>query len=231
MKENCKIKEMTESERPYEKCSCYGAAALSDAELLAVLMRTGTKGMNALELARNLLKTANGEESLLNVHHLTRQRLERIKGIGKVKAIQILCLSELAKRLAKTSAKEGLTFRDPSAVAEYYMEELRHQKQEQMKLLMLNTKAKLLGESNISKGTVNASLITPRELFIEALERGAVAIVLIHNHPSGVPTPSQNDIMLTKRVKEAGELIGIELLDHIIIGNNCYVSLAEEKLI
>jgi DNA repair protein RadC len=111
------------------------------------------------------------------------------------------------------------------------MEELRHQKQEQMKLLMLNTKTKLIGEVDISKGTVNASLVSPRELFIEALNCGAVSIILLHNHPSGDPTPSENDVLLTKRVKEAGDLIGITLLDHIIIGNNCYVSFSEMKMI
>jgi DNA repair protein RadC len=148
-----------------------------------------------------------------------------------VKAVQILCLSELAKRLSKATAKEGLTFSLPSTIADYYMEEMRHQKQEHMKLLMLNTKSKLLGETDISKGTVNASLITPRELFIEALAKQAVAIILIHNHPSGDPTPSKQDINLTKRIKAAGSMIGIELLDHIIIGDNCYISFSEQKLL
>lgn len=226
-----KIKDMLEQERPYEKCLCYGANHLTNAELLAVLLRTGTKGMSALELARNILQTSEGKDDILNIHQLTLQKLKKIKGIGNVKAIQILCLSELAKRLAKTSAKEGLIFTLPSSIAKYYMEEMRHQKQEEMKLLMLNTKSKLIGESNISKGTVNASLVSPRELFIEALECNAVSIIMMHNHPSGDPTPSRNDILLTKRIKEAGDLIGIELLDHIIIGNNCYISFAEEQML
>lgn len=230
MTENRTIKEMLEEERPYEKCLSYGPEHLTTIELLAVLLRNGTKGMNSLELARNILQTQSGEEDILNIHNLTIKKLKKIKGIGKVKAIQIICLSELAKRLAKTSAKEGLIFNLPSSIANYYMEEMRHQKQEQMKLLMLNTKSKLIGESNISKGTVNASLVSPRELFIEALECGAVSIIMMHNHPSGDPTPSKNDLLLTKRVKDAGDLIGIELLDHIIIGNNCYISFAEEKL-
>ncbi len=230
MTENRTIKEMLEEERPYEKCLSYGPEHLTNIELLAVLLRNGTKGMNSLELARNILQTQSGEEDILNIHNLTIKKLKKIKGIGKVKAIQIICLSELAKRLAKTSAKEGLIFNLPSSIANYYMEEMRHQKQEQMKLLMLNTKSKLIGESNISKGTVNASLVSPRELFIEALECGAVSIIMMHNHPSGDPTPSKNDLLLTKRVKDAGDLIGIELLDHIIIGNNCYISFAEEKL-
>ena len=231
MNQTYKMKEMAEEERPYEKCLRYGAGRLSNVELLAVLLRTGTKGMNSLELARSILEAPSGEETLLNIHQITLQKLKRLRGIGKVKAVQILCLSELAKRLAKASAKEGLVFHLPVTIAEYYMEEMRHQKQEHMKLLMLDTKSKLLGESNISKGTVNASLVSPRELFIEALDCGAVSIILLHNHPSGDPTPSQADILFTKRVKEAGELIGISLLDHIIIGNNCYISFAEQNMI
>ena len=225
------MKEMREENRPYEKCTRYGAAQLTDVELLAVLLRTGTKGMSALELAQNIIKSQSGEDSLLNIHTLTLQKLKSIKGIGNVKAIQILCLSELAKRLAQASARNSVTFEVPSTIAEYYKEEMRHQKQEHMKLLMLDTKSKLIGEQNISKGTVNAALITPRELFIEALAYGAVYIILLHNHPSGDPTPSKSDILLTKRVKEAGELIGIQLLDHIIIGNNCYISLTESQMI
>ena len=222
---------MYKDERPYENCIECGATSLSNAELLAVLLRTGTRGRSALDLAQYLLGNECGEDGLLNIHSLTFEHLKSIKGIGEVKAVQILCLSELTKRLAKANAKEKLILNQPSTIAEYYMEEMRHQKQETMKLLMLNTKSKLLGENDISKGTVNAAIVSPREIFIEALEKKAVAIVLIHNHPSGDPAPSENDFYLTKRIKEAGKLIGIELLDHIIIGNNCYISFAQEKLL
>lgn len=218
-------------ELPYEKCLEQGANSLSNTELLAVLLRTGTKGINVLELAEYILSSSCGDSGILNIHSCTLEKLTSIRGIGNVKAVQILCLSELAKRLAKATAKEGLILSLPSTIADYYMEEMRHQKQEHMKLLMLNSKSKLLGEKDISKGTVNASLVSPRELFIEALEKQAVAIILIHNHPSGDTTPSEHDILLTKRVQEAGRLIGIELLDHIIIGNNCYMSFAEEQLL
>ena len=218
-------------ELPYEKCLEHGANSLSNTELLAVLLRTGTKGLNVLELAEFILSSECGDSGILNIHNCTLEKLKSIRGIGDVKAVQILCVSELAKRLAKATAKEGLILSLPSTIADYYMEEMRHQKQEQMKLLMLNSKSKLLGEKDISKGTVNASLVSPRELFIEALEKQAVAIILIHNHPSGDTTPSENDIFLTKRVQEAGKLIGVELLDHIIIGNNCYMSFAEEQLL
>ena len=198
---------MPRDERPYEKCSRLGAEHLSDVELLAVLLRTGTRGENALE------------------------RLKQIKGIGNVKAIQISCISELAKRLAKASYQDTVCFTDPKTIAQYYMEDLRHEKQEHMKLLMLNSKAKLLGETTISKGTVNASLVTPRELFIEALQKNAVSIIILHNHPSGDPSPSREDMLTTKRIQDAGALIGIELLDHIIIGNNCYISFREEGML
>lgn len=225
------INDICKNERPYEKCLEHGAVSLNDTELLAVLLRTGVKGLDVLNLAQYLLGPNCGDEGILNIHNLTLEELKSIKGIGNVKAIQILCLSELAKRLSKANAKEGLRFELPSSIAEYYMEEMRHQKQEHIKLLMLNSKSKLLGESEVSKGTVNASMISPRELFIEALNKQAVSIILLHNHPSGDPTPSKTDILLTKRVKEAGDLIGIELLDHIIIGDNCYSSFAENKLL
>lgn len=203
---------------------------MSDAELLAVLLRTGTKGENVLALAKRLLYQ-DGGAGLLGIHQFSFQSLMKLKGIGKVKAVQILCLSELAKRLSKASVEPRLRFSSSQSVAEYYMEDLRHRNQEVMKLLLLNSKAELIDETNISKGTVNASLITPRELFVEALKKEAVSMILLHNHPSGDPTPSRDDILTTKRISECGLLIGIELLDHIIIGNNCYVSFQEENLL
>lgn len=224
------MKDIPNAERPYEKCLKQGAEALSDAELLAVLLRTGTKGENVLALAKRLLYQ-DGGAGLLGIHQFSFQSLMKLKGIGKVKVVQILCLSELAKRLSKASVEPRLRFSSSQSVAEYYMEDLRHRNQEVMKLLLLNSKAELIDETNISKGTVNASLVTPRELFVEALKKEAVSMILLHNHPSGDPTPSRDDILTTKRISECGLLIGIELLDHIIIGNNCYVSFQEENLL
>ena len=224
------MKDIPNAERPYEKCLKQGAEALSDAELLAVLLRTGTKGENVLALAKRL-HYQDGGAGLLGIHQFSFQSLMKLKGIGKVKAVQILCLSELAKRLSKASVEPRLRFSSSQSVAEYYMEDLRHRNQEVMKLLLLNSKAELIDETNISKGTVNASLVTPRELFVEALKKEAVSMILLHNHPSGDPTPSRDDILTTKRISECGLLIGIELLDHIIIGNNCYVSFQEENLL
>ena len=148
-----------------------------------------------------------------------------------MKSIQLICLVELSRRLAKETAGRGLNFSSPASVARYYMEDMRHLGQEHMKLLMLNTKSALLGEKDVYKGTVNASLVNPREIFVEALRTEAVSIILLHNHPSGDPAPSRADVATTERIRQAGELIGIELLDHIIIGNNCYISFREEGLL
>ncbi len=226
-----KMKELCSEERPYEKCERFGAKHLTDVELLAILLRTGTRGENALQLAKHILSPSLSPGGILNIHNWSYEQLRQIRGIGKVKAIQILCLSELAKRLAKATAGNELNFRTPSTIAEYYMEEMRHKKREIMKLLLLNTKSRLIGESDISKGTINASIVSPRELFVEALQKNAVYIILLHNHPSGDPSPSREDILVTQRIRDAGEMIGIELLDHIIIGDNCYVSLREEGVI
>ncbi len=221
------IKELTEEERPYEKCERFGAENLTEIELLAILLRTGTKGENSIGLARRILYPEIGDKGVLSLRHWTFERLLQVKGIGKVKAVQILCICELARRISKACAGPGLQFDAPDTIARYYMEDLRYQKQESMKLLLLNTRARLIGETDISKGTVNSAVISPRELFVEALQKDAVSIILLHNHPSGDPTPSREDILVTKRVYEAGRMIGVELLDHIIIGNNCYSSMRE----
>ena len=219
---------MYREERPYEKCEQYGAENLTDAELLAVLLRTGTKGENSLQLAKRILHPDFAQEGILNIHQWSMEQLLGVKGIGKVKSIQILCLSELAKRLSKAEAQSGLNFSAPETIAQYYMEDMRHRKKEAMKLLLLNSKTKLIGESELSLGTVNTTLVSPREVFVEALRRNAVAVILLHNHPSGDPTPSKQDVLVTRRVTEAGRLIGVELLDHIIIGDNCFISLRDK---
>lgn len=233
MNQKSTIKEMLADERPYEKCERFGAGSLTDIELLAVMLRTGTKGENSLELARRLLYPDSGTQKKGETHlqNWTKEELMRVHGIGKVKAIQILCLCELSKRLSQLSAREELDFSKANTIAEYYMEDMRHRKQEHMKLLMLNTRCRLICESELSKGTINMSVISPRELFVEALQKNAVYIILMHNHPSGDPTPSRDDILVTRRVQEAGLLLGIELIDHIIIGDNCYVSLADEGML
>lgn len=231
MNDKKSMKELPDSDKPYEKCLKFGAERLSDAELLAAILRTGSNGITALELSRQILNSSRIEKSLLGLHHLSIEDLMNHRGIGYVKAVQIKCIVELSRRMSKMSAENSLCFSHPKTIAQYYMEDFRHSGQEQMVVMMLNTKSKLLGEQVISKGTVNASLITPREIFIQALHFHAVSIVLVHNHPSGDPTPSREDIQITKRIQGAGAMLGIDLLDHLIIGDKKYISFRERELL
>ena len=221
------MKHLPKEENPYEKCLTWGAERLSDAELIAVILRTGSKGVSALELSRNLV-TAQDKKGLLGIYHMSISDLQKIRGLGKVKAIRLECIAELSRRISRAGISESISFHDPAAVAEYYMETLRHEEQEVLVLTMLNSKGKLIRDTIISRGTVNASLISPREIFIEAIRQQAVSILLLHNHPSGVPDPSRDDVLLTERVKRAGAMLGIELLDHIIIGDRQAVSMREQ---
>lgn len=228
---NHTMKELAESEKPYEKCWMKGAEYLSDAELLAVIMRTGASGVTSVELAREVLARSGKEQSLLGLYHMSIANLMEIKGIGKVKAVQLKCIAELSRRMAKATAGEGHSFQNAAAIAWYYMEDFRHCQQEKVLLLMFNSKCKLLWEKVVSAGTVNQSSISPREIFLEALEHHAVYIVLLHNHPSGDPAPSEADLLLTERVRESGKILGVELLDHIILGDQKYISFVEEGLL
>ncbi len=219
-------------ELPYEKFLRLGAAALTEAELLAVILRTGTRNCSALELARKVLSLTGGRAGKLNsLHHLSVKELMEIPGIGEVKAVKIKCLSELAVRMAREKAADALRFDAPETVADYYMEKMRHQEKEIILLLLLDNKLKLIEEYMISQGTVNASLLSSREVFIHALRCRACHLMLLHNHPSGDPRPSCQDIQVTQKIKEAGELMDIPLVDHIVLGDGCYVSLKEEDLL
>lgn len=231
MNKTLKIKELPISERPYEKCESYGPEFLSDAELLSVIIRTGSKNFRATDVAAKILNYSSIYEGLLGLNYITINELMSIDGIGRVKAIQILCVVELAKRMAKVTDIERLQFDSPEAVAKYCMQDMRHLETEQIILLLFNSKNRLLKEIKLSQGTVNASLATPREVFIYALRYGAVRIILLHNHPSGDPSPSKEDILITKRIRDSGSLIGIELIDHIIIGDNKFISLGREGVL
>ncbi|MDD6213197.1 MAG: DNA repair protein RadC [Clostridiales bacterium] len=226
------MKELPESERPYEKCLRFGTTYLSDAELLAVILRSGTPGENSRDLAIRLLHYLEERGGLGAIASgMTVEELCQFRGIGKVKSIQLLCIAELAKRISRQNAENDVCLYSPSSIAAYYMEELCHLQQEVTAAVFFNTKNKLLHCSIITKGTVNASLITPREVFIEAMKYQAVYLVLLHNHPSGDPTPSREDLVLTNRMAEAGQLLEIPLIDHIIIGDHRYVSLKERGYI
>lgn len=229
--------------RPYEKCLSYGAVELTDAELLAVILRTGTNGLSAVELAQQIFalsvscfadsgaheKPESGCGALTGLSGIAVSELMKLRGIGKVKAIQIQCICELSRRIAKQSAAVRLDFSSPGAIADYYMQDLRHLDKEYLVLALLDNKCRLMRDLIVSIGTVNASLVTPREIFLEAVRYGAVSVVLLHNHPSGDATPSRNDFLVTRRVREAGEILGIHLIDHIIIGDNMYTSLKEKE--
>lgn len=222
---------MIYEERPYEKCLSKGPGMLTDAELLAVIIRTGTHGISSEELAGKILHLSHKEKGLTGICHLSLQELMKLPGIGQVKAIQILCIGELSKRIAMKQAKKRISFHQPETIAQYYMEQLRHEEQECMLCMMLDTKNQLIGDKMISKGTVNASLVSTRDLFLTALQYHAVNLILVHNHPSGDPTPSNADVTLTKKVRQAGMLLDIELLDHIIIGDCRYSSFRELDLL
>ncbi len=225
------MKQLPEGDKPYEKCIAQGAEALTDTELLAVILRTGTSGEPATDLARRILYSTGEVSGLLGLHRLSLSELKQLRGIGTVKAVQIKCIAELSRRMAKEKASARLSFRDPESIVEYYMEDLRHADQEEILVLMLDTKSRLIAEECIAKGTVKAAMITPREIFLRAFQHHAVYIILVHNHPSGDPTPSREDRSFTARVKQAGELLGIELLDHIVIGDQCAFSFRQMNLL
>lgn len=223
------IREIKKENRPYEKFISHGPKALTDAELLAIIIRTGTYEKASIDLAENVLDLSD-EKGILGIVNLSVEELKKIKGIGQVKAVQIKCVAELSRRIAKSNVPIREEFISPEIIAQYYMEDMRHYKTEHLLVAMLNTKHRFIGDFELSKGTVNASLASPREAYIEALRAEAVYLVLVHNHPSGDPTPSREDILTTRRMKEAGSIIGISLIDHIIIGDNKYISLKQQNL-
>ena len=226
------MKQLPEEERPYEKCLAYGPEVLTDSELLAVILRSGTRGISSVALASQILEAgAGGEQGLLGIHRLSMGELMEFRGIGQVKAVQIKCIGELSKRIASVSAKKLLDFQNPDTIADYYMEQMRHEEQEIMICMMLNTKNQLLGETVISRGTVNASLVSPRDLILAAFRFRAVFIIIVHNHPSGDPKPSRDDLDITKRIQAACSLVDIPLLDHIIIGDQRYISFRQEGML
>lgn len=216
---------------PYEKFITYGSKSLTDSELLAILLRTGTRGVNVRELGERVLsETARYGNGLLGLFHIPLQDLMKIDGIGKVKAIQLKAIAELSTRIAQAKAKNKLSFHDPYSIADYYMERFRHENVEYIMLLLFDSALHLIKETIVSKGTVYASLLSPREVYIHAFQSQAAGIMLLHNHPGGDPTPSENDLTVTERIFRTGMLTDIPLLDHIIIGDNTYFSFKESKL-
>ncbi len=222
------IRELPPEQRPRERMLKEGATSLSDIDLLAIMLRTGTAKSSAMELAAAILSRF---KDLRVLSQATIEELSEIKGIGPVKAVQVKAALELGRRLAALPAEERTIIRCPEDVCSLLMEDLRNMDREYFLALLLNTKNQVLAKETISIGTLNASMVHPRELFKVAIRRSAAAVILVHNHPSGDPTPSREDIALTKRLQEAGEIIGIDVLDHIVIGDNRFTSLKSQGLI
>jgi len=216
-------------EYPYERFETYGAKALTDAELVAIILRTGTVGEDALSLAHKVLSlTAGNRQGILALNSISLEELMKIKGIGKVKAIRLKCVAEICARMQTRYYEQTVCFSNPESVAALYMERMRHLDTEHIYLVLTDTKNRFMKEILISKGTVNSSLLSVREIFVEALRYQAVNILLLHNHPSGDSTPSREDIVITSQILEASRLLNIPLLDHIIIGDNTFTSLKEK---
>jgi DNA repair protein RadC len=218
------IKERASDERPRERLEKLGASALSVTELLAIQLRTGSLEQSALGLAGELLHAFGGLRGLAAA---SREELCRVKGIGPVKAIEICAAVEISRRLSVLSADEKPCIRSPQDVSNLLMAEMRDLKKEHLKSLILDSKNRVMKTCTVSIGTLDSSLVHPREVFRDAILASAAAIIVVHNHPSGDPSPSAEDRRITQRLHECGELLGVALLDHIILGDNRFVSLKE----
>jgi len=226
--ETTRIEDLPKDTRPFEKYQKQGIGMLSDVELLALILRTGTKKINCMELCRRVLAVGGG--SLAGLYGKTEAELQKISGIGPVKAAEIICICELARRIARARYSYDEPLDTAAKIAEKYMEEMRHFKEEHVLLLLLDIKCRLIKELTISIGTINQSFLRPREVFVQALKYEAVNFILLHNHPSGDPSPSKSDMIITDKIIEVARLIGIPLVDHIIIGDCCYISFREKGL-
>ncbi|SFA38813.1 DNA replication and repair protein RadC [Parageobacillus thermantarcticus] len=219
------IRDVPKDDRPRERLLSAGPESLADHELLAILLRTGTKEESVLQLAHRLLQHFEGLRLLKDA---SIEEITSIKGIGTTKAIQILAAIELGRRIHRLGYNDRYVIRSPEDGAKYVMEDMRFLSQEHFVAIYLNTKNQVIHRKTIFIGSLNASIVHPREVFKEAIKRSAASIICVHNHPSGDPTPSREDIDVTKRLAECGRIIGIELLDHLIIGDQKFVSLKEK---
>ena len=219
-----KIKEMPKQNRPRERFLKYGPEVLSDAELFAIFLRTGSPGENVIDMSNRLI----AEYGLDKLFECSLKELQKIKGIGPLKAMQILTMAELGKRY-KDSQKPVKKINCAEDVFNYFHERLKDKKEEHFYILMLNTQNNVIGEKRISKGILDASIVHPREVFKPAIRNSASKIILVHNHPSGDSTPSAEDNEITRRLKEAGEGLGIKVVDSIIVGDGKFWSWVEKK--
>ncbi|MGD8605098.1 MAG: DNA repair protein RadC [Anaerolineales bacterium] len=222
-----RISDLHASQRPRERLLSLGPAALSNAELLAVLLGSGTRGQNAVSLAQQLLLEVGG---LSGLHGAGLPELRRKRGIGPAKAAQILAAVELGRRLATASPGERPTIQTPDDAASLVLYEMGALEQEHLRVMLLDTRNQLRKTAEVYRGSLNSSLIRVGEVFREAVRINAAAIVVVHNHPSGDPTPSPEDVAVTRAIVEAGKLLDIEVLDHLVIGKGQYISLKARGL-
>lgn len=229
MQKNKTIKELPASERPYEKFLSLGASGLSDADLLAIIIKTGIKDKSAVDIAQEMLSGRHG--NLLNLYEMSYDELIQVSGIGQIKAIQLKAVAELSMRISKAKRARSIRMNTPVTIADYYMEQMRHLQQEVVICAYFDVKSRFLGDKFISKGSLSSSVVDISSVMRTALEKNASKIVLLHNHPSGDCTPSKDDIAVTDRLAEGSRIFSIELCDHIIIGDNEYYSFYENKII
>ena len=225
-----KIKDLPTKERPREKLLTLGAKALSNTELLAVLLHSGTKKKSAMDIAQELLVKYKAE-GLASIVNLSPQTLTSIEGLGPAKIATLLAAIELGLRLALKPSEHKITIKSPKDVVSYVMPLLRYEPIEHFAILLLDTKNQIIAFPNISTGSLNASIVHPREVFRCAINYATSSMILVHNHPSGDPTPSIEDIKVTKKLVEGSKIMDIEILDHIIIGDNKFTSLKQEGVI
>jgi len=231
MEYRLRMKDIPVNERPYEKLEKYGPETLSNAELLAIVIRTGSMEETSVALAQRLLTYGGNTGGIAFLHDMSVEELKRTKGIGRVKALQIKAVMELSKRVSASLINNNrVTIKSPVEVSTLLMEEMRHLKKEVFKIILLNTKNHIIKYLDVSVGSLNSSIVHPREVFSEAVKAGCSGILLVHNHPSGDPEPSREDIETTQRLVNAGNILGIKVLDHVVIGDGKYISFKEQGL-
>ena len=224
-----KMKELPSSERPYEKLEMYGPSKLSNSELLAIIIKSGTKNENSVEIAQKILKLGKNNNDLRFLQEMSINQYQKIKGIGKVKAIQLIAVGELAKRMAKPIEYKAIQLKTTKDVADLLMPELINEKREIAKVIILNSKNVVQKIVDFSIGGTSFAAIEPKHALAEAIKMEAPKIILVHNHPSGDPTPSAADFRATDRIYEAADVMGIQLIDHVIIGDNKFESVFSKE--
>lgn len=228
------IKDMTEEERPQEKLLHLGPSALTNAELLALIIRTGTKELTSVELCEKILrelKRENNSSLLSGLRIASMDKLTAIKGVGQAKAAMIMAALTLAERLNSSSIYDKKKITSPEDAAKYVMASMRDLETEVFRIIILNTKKEIKYIREISHGIINMTVVHPREVFRQAISDGAHSIILLHNHPTGDPSPSQEDRNLTRRLVEVSKIVGIDICDHIIIGDNTFFSFLKERIL